>query len=101
MNSTFFETKFTTQRLVQSGNKSDYSDHTSGIGSLRQADDTLTQLNNLQFGELWELHVDYVVDIIPTDKIIVAGEYFEVRGVKQENFRSVSYKRALLVKKKM
>ena len=101
MNSTFFDTVFSTERLSQSGNKSSYASHTDGIGHIRQADDTLTQINNLQFGELWELYADGSVDVVPTDKVIVAGEEFEVKGVKSENFKSVLFKRILLIKKKL
>lgn len=101
MNSTFFTKRFTTQRLAQTGNKSSYSDNSYGIGHLRQADDALTQLNNLQYGELWELFCDKSVDIIPTDKVVENSISYEVRGVHEENFGSVDYKRILLVKKKL
>lgn len=101
MNSFFFSTPFSIKRLSQVGNKSSYSDFGSGKGFLQQSDDQLTQLNNLQYGELWELFVDSSTSILPTDKIIVANENYEVRGVKIITFRSISTKKILLVKKKL
>ena len=101
MNSSFFNKSFTTSRLLQNGSKSSYIDNSDGIGHLRQAADTLTQLNNLQYGELWELFVSGDTDIEPTDKVTLDGDSYEVRGVRTEDFGSITYKRILIVKKKV
>jgi len=98
MMSSFFDTDFTTQRLVNVSGKSSYSDNASGIGHLRQSSDEVTRLNDLQFGELWELYVEADTDILASDRVLVGSDTYTVKGVKKESFGSVDFKRMLLVK---
>ncbi len=97
----FATTNYTTKRLTQDGNKSDYiPTNINGAGHLRQLDDRASSLNNIQYGEGFKLTVDISQDVAVTDKVIIGTDEFEVRGVKQENMGSLSFKELLLVKSK-
>jgi len=96
----FLGTEFTTQRLVQAGNKSSYGEHISGEGHLRQLDEKTASINNIQIGEGWKLIVEGDTDIVTTDKVIINEESYEVRGTRRETFKSLDYLEVLLVKKK-
>lgn len=100
MISAFFNTAFTAERLLQNGSKSVYVASGSGIGHLRQTDDRVSQINNLAFGEGWEMLVDGSTDVVTTDRVTVGTDKYEVRGVKEESFNAISVKRILMVKKK-
>lgn len=92
---------YTTKRLTQSGNKSDYVlTSISGFGHLRQLDDRTASLNSIQYGEGWKLTIEFNEDVVVTDKVIIGSDEFEVRGVKQESMGSLSFKELLLVKSK-
>lgn len=97
-----FETvNYTTKRLAQDGNKSDYvATAVSGSGHLRQLDDRTASLNSIQYGEGWKLTIDFGQDVAVTDKVLIGEDEFEVRGIKQENLGSFSFKELLLVKNK-
>ena len=92
MISVFFDTPFTTQRLLRTGDKSAYAESGSGIGHLRQLDDRVSQVNNLAFGEGWELTVDGDTDAVVTDRVTIGSEKYEVRGIKSENFNALRCK---------
>jgi len=97
-----FETvEYSTKRLTQDGNKSDYSS-TSVVGSghLRQLDDRTASLNSIQYGEGWKLTIELEKDVVTTDRIVIGTDEFEVRGIKQENMGSLSFKELLLIKNK-
>ena len=97
----FSTISYTTKRLTQDGNKSDYVlTSVSGSGHLRQLDDRSSSLNNIQYGEGFKLTVDLNQNVAVTDKVIIGTDEFEVRGVKQENMGSLSFKELLLVKSK-
>lgn len=97
----FATVNFTTKRLSQSGNKSDYVlTSVSGSGHLRQLDDRTSSLNNIQYGEGWKFTIEFGKDVAVTDKVMIGSDEFEVRGVKQENMGSLSFKELLLVKSK-
>jgi hypothetical protein len=97
-----FETvEYSTKRLTQDGNKSDYaSTSVVGSGHLRQLDDRSASLNNIQYGEGWKLTVEFEKDVVVTDRIVIGADEFEVRGIKQENMGSLSFKELLLIKSK-
>jgi hypothetical protein len=97
----FTTVNYTTKRLTQTGNKSDYAETgIGGMGHLRQLDDHLASLNGIQYGEGWKLTIDREQDVTVTDKVTIDGDDFEVRGVKQENMGSFSFKELLMVKSK-
>lgn len=94
------QTNWTSERLSYSGNKSSYVAHTAeGIGHLRQLDDNVSVLNSIQIGTGYKLIIESDKDIVATDKIIIDSVEYEVRGVKLEEFGSISVKELLLVKK--
>lgn len=93
--------RYTTKRLTQDGNKSDYvATNVGGSGHLRQLDDRTASLNNIQYGEGFKFTIDLSQDVAVTDKVLIGTDEFEVRGVKQENTGSFSFKELLLVKSK-
>lgn len=99
MISVFFDRIFTMERLMQMGDKSQYGvGPTTGACMLRQASNELTRINSLQFGELWELFVEAGTDIVPTDRVIVDGVTFTVKGIRNDVLGSVDYMQVLLVK---
>ena len=101
MMSSFFENEFYTMRLIDTDSgKRLYSMNESGIGHLRQSSDEVTRLNELQFGELWEIYVDSEVDVVVTDRVVVDGYTYTIKGVKTDSFGSINYKKMLLVKTK-
>jgi len=98
----FLTTEFSTQRLQQTANKSKPVAYiTSGVGHLRQLDDRTSEINSIQLGLGFKLTVSGDVDIVATDKVTIAGNIYEVRGVKSENFGSLDYKEIIMVKKIM
>jgi hypothetical protein len=99
MNATF-DRHFTTKRLLSTANKSSYIDASSGVGHLRQMSERLEKINSIQYGQGWELFVEYDTDIVATDRVIVDGENYDVRGVREENFNSIRFKKCALVKEK-
>lgn len=97
----FATSSYTTKRLTQSGNKSDYVlTSVSGFGHLRQLDDRTASLNSIQYGEGWKLTIEIGKDVAVTDKVLIGTDEFEVRGVKQESMGSLSFKELLLVNSK-
>lgn len=94
------EKKWTSKRLVYTGDKSSYTSHTaSGVGYFRQLDDSASALNQIQIGTGFKLIVEGSDDIIATDKIEIENVEYEVKGVKLEEFGSISIKELLLTKK--
>ncbi|MEI7890918.1 MAG: hypothetical protein WCI36_03020 [bacterium] len=97
----FATVEYSTKRLTQDGNKSDYvATSVVGSGHLRQLDDRASSLNNIQYGEGFKLTIDLNQDVAVTDRVIIGADEFEVRGVKSENMGSLSFKELLLVKSK-
>jgi len=97
-----FETvEYSTKRLMQDGNKSDYvATSVAGQGHLRQLDDRTASLNSIQYGEGWKLTIELEKDVVTTDRVVIGADEFEVRGIKQENMGSLSFKELLLIKNK-
>lgn len=98
MNHSFFTTDYTTERLVQSGNKSSYSASISGKGHFTQASDEATAINQLQLGDLYLLYVEASKDIIVTDRVTIGGFTYSIKGVKNSVLGSLSVKKLQLVK---
>lgn len=97
----FFTTPYTTERLTQTGYKSDYVAKTSGNGCLMQKDDRVSSLNSAQFAEAYQLFVESSKDIVVTDRITINGEQFEVGGIKSRGQGSFAFKILALNKKKL
>ena len=97
----FATVEYSTKRLTQDGNKSDYvATSVAGQGHLRQLDDRTSSLNSIQYGEGWKLTIELEKDVVTTDRIVIGADEFEVRGVKQDNMGSLSFKELLLIKNK-
>ncbi len=100
MMSPFFDKTFTVKRLTQSGDKSSYqSVSVDGACMLRQAGAHLTQINGLQYGELWEMYAAAGVDVRTTDRVTVDGVDYTVKGVRSDTLGGADYTHILLVKK--
>lgn len=100
MNS-MFDRHFSIKKLLSSSSKSTYIDGSSGVGHLRQMSERVEQINAIQFGQGWELFVEYDTDVIPTDRIVIDETIYSVRGVREENFNSIQFKKCILLKEKM
>lgn len=91
---------YTSKRLVYSENKAQYQTHfESGLGYLKQLDEKLSSLNNIQIGEGYSFIIEGDKDIKPTDKIIIDSEEYEVKGVTLEELGSIKIKKLLLTKR--
>lgn len=96
MNNAFFTDKFETKRLVKTGNKSSWSVFSSGFGHFRPMSEEASALNEIQAGKGFDLSVDNKVDITPTDKVIIEGTQYDVKGVKTLKFQGIEYKKVSL-----
>lgn len=100
MLSAFIDTEYTTERLIKGSGKYVYIANSSGVGHLRQSSDELTRLNDLQFGELWELYVESDADIATADRVTIDSVIYLVKGMKLESFGGIDFKRLILTKAK-
>ncbi len=97
----FFTTIYTSQRLKQTGSKSDYIDYGKGRGFLKPMDAYTASINSIQYGQGFKFFIDVREDIATTDKLTIGGDTYEVRGVMPVQMGSVQVNECTIVKKKI
>jgi len=87
----------TIQRKVKSGSTYLYSDLYTGIPCfLQPLDEQMSQIVGMTFGKSSRCYVGYETDVLESDRLVVDGITYGVKGFSAHNYGSLKHKRVLL-----